>query len=264
VLGDTHASDAFEWARAAGREIERLDRSGLTRLVPDIGRMREGVYLPFVHQIRVPKLLASLTRSCQKLGVEIRTQQEVTRLQVTSEKVTGVDTTQGEICADAVAITAGAWSDALAANLGLRLNVSPIRGQMIWYQDTAERAARPVVDDGEHYVVTRPDGVTLVGGVIEPVGFDSGVTDKALKRLMNTAKNLIKGLGDLRPLGHWSGLRPGRAHGIPLIGAHPRVSGLFLNTGHFRNGVTLAPGSAVLMADILDGVSDAGVGVSTL
>lgn len=264
VVGDTHEPAATEWASTTGRNIEVLDRSGLTRLVADIGRMREGVFLPDVFQVRIPLLLKSLGLSCRKLGVEMRANEEALQLLQSGNRVSGVTTTLGQISADAVVIAAGAWSDTFASDLGLRLNVTPVRGQMIWYQDSVDRASRPVVDDGEHYVVTRGDGITLVGGTVENVGFDSGITDKALKTLVNKAKNLITGLGELEPLGHWSGLRPARAHGIPLVGAHPAVDGLYLNTGHFRNGVTLAPGSALLIADTVEGVSDAGVGVSTL
>ncbi len=264
VVGDTHKLAAADWATSTGRSIEIVDRAGLTELVPDIGRMREGVFLSDIHQIRNPLLLEALTGSCERLGVDMQVRQEVIGLNSSDHRITGVTTTTGQFCADAVVVAAGAWSELIASHLGLRLNVTPVRGQIIWFQDSPDRALRPIVDDGEHYVVTRRDGTTLVGGTVESVGFDSSTTDKALKNLKNKAKNLILGLGALEPRGHWSGLRPARAHGIPLIGPHPEVNGLYLNTGHFRNGVTLAPGSAVLLADILDGNSVNGVGVSTL
>ncbi|MFK8032122.1 MAG: glycine oxidase ThiO [Gammaproteobacteria bacterium] len=264
VVGDTHRKAAQEWASGAGRTLEVVDRSDLTRLVPDIGRMREGVYMPNVHHLNNSLLLEALNVNCHRLGVEMLANREVTQLTKNQDVITGVETVSGQISADMVLIAAGAWSGNLMSDASLRLNVTPVRGQMIWYQDSVERSVRPIVDDGEHYVVTHSDGTTLVGGTVENVGFDHGVTDKALKRLVNKAKNLIIGLGELAPKGQWSGLRPARAHGIPLIGEHPREKGLFLNTGHFRNGVTLAPGSAVLLADIIDGRPESGVGVSTL
>ncbi len=264
IVGDTHRDAASSWATTTGRSVEVLERSGLTDLVPDIGRMREGVFLSDIHQVRTPGLLQALAGSCRQLGVDVQAHKEVLGLTQSGGRVTGVSTGSGDFCADGVVIAAGAWSDLFASHLGLRLNVTPVRGQVIWFQDSAERAARPIIDDGEYYVVTRKDGTTLVGGTIENVGFDSSTTHKAMKRLKNKARNLVLGLAGLEPMGHWSGLRPGRAHGIPLIGAHPEMSGLYLNTGHFRNGVTLAPGSAVLLADIIEGKSTTGVGVSTL
>jgi glycine oxidase len=264
VVGDTHRAAATGWATSTRRPIEIVDRAGLTDLIPDIGRMREGVYLPDIHQIRNPLLLEALAGSCERLGIDIQVRQRVTGLNRMADRITGVTTKTGQICADVVIIATGAWSDTFAGHLGLRLNVTPVRGQMIWYQDSADRARRPILDDGEHYAVTRQDGVTLVGATVENVGFDCSITDSAMKKLKNKARNLILGLASLEPGGQWSGLRPGRAHGIPLIGPHPGLSGLYLNTGHFHNGVTLAPGSAVLMGDILDGKSTFSVGVSTL
>lgn len=264
IVGDTHTTAASEWAKATGRELEALGRSGLTDLVPDIGRMREGVFLPNIYQVRNPRLLEGLIRSVETLGVSLEPHREVTALRQEGQSVTGVDTLSGPIRADAVVIAAGAWSGTFTHELGLRFNVTPVRGQVIWYQDSPERAARPIIDDGEHYVVTRTDGITLIGSTVENVGFDQGITDKAMKRLENKARSLVIGLAQLSPLGQWSGLRPARAHGIPLIGAHPRAEGLYLNTGHFRNGITLAPGSAVILADVMDGTGEAGVGVSTL
>ncbi|MEM7083580.1 MAG: glycine oxidase ThiO [Pseudomonadota bacterium] len=264
VVGDTHKHAAQEWALNTGRDLKWLDRAGLTKLVPDIGRVREGVYLDDIYQVRNPLLITALERACIKLGVELRPNEAVDTLLKQGLNVTGVRTKNAEICADLVVIAAGAWSDGLCSALHARLNVTPVRGQMIWYQDSPERAGRPIVDDGEHYIVTRRDGVTLVGSTVENVGFDQGITDKALIRLKNKAKNLIPGLGELTPLGQWSGLRPGRAHGIPLIGAYPGLDGLFLNTGHFRNGITLAPASVQMLADRVEGVSDAEMGVSSL
>lgn len=264
VVGDTHRAAATEWARQTERTLEVVDRSVLTDLVPDIGRMREGVFMPNIYQVRNPSLLEALIASVQKLGVHIESHREVTRLLHDEYTILGVETQSGPIRADGVVIAAGAWSGTFTHDLGLRFNVTPVRGQVVWFEDTPERAARPIVDDGEHYVVTRGDGVTLVGSTVENVGFDQGITDKAMKRLVNKARNLILGLGQLKPKGQWAGLRPARAHGIPLIGAHPRAERLYLNTGHFRNGVTLAPGSASILADVLDGTGEAGVGVSTL
>ena len=86
---------------------------------------------------------------------------------------------------------------------------------------------------------------------MEEVGFDKTVTDEAREELDATAKSLIPILANAKIERHWAGLRPGSPTGVPFIGPHPNVKGLFINAGHYRNGVVMAPASAQLMADIL-------------
>jgi glycine oxidase len=148
-----------------------------------------------------------------------------------------------------VVVTSGAWSDGVLASLNLGLPVEPVRGQMIVFAAQAGLVSRIVLAN-QHYVIPRRDGHVLVGSTVEYVGFDKHTTDTALEELKYAGFNLIPRLADYEVTKHWAGLRPGSKHGIPYIGEHPEIKGLFINAGHFRNGVVLGIASARLLADI--------------
>ena len=107
-----------------------------------------------------------------------------------------------------------------------------------------------VMRDG-FYVIPRRDGHVLVGSTVEHRGFDKSPTDEAYERLKRSAVSMVPGLADCPIVKHWAGLRPGSKTGIPTISAVSAVEGLFVNSGHFRNGVVMGPASARLMADIV-------------
>ena len=107
-----------------------------------------------------------------------------------------------------------------------------------------------VLRDG-YYLVPRRDGLILAGSTLEYAGFNKETTTAARELLAGRALQLVPALSDHRIVNHWSGLRPGSPEGIPYICEHPEIEGLYLNTGHFRNGVVMAPASARLLVDCL-------------
>ena len=166
--------------------------------------------------------------------------------------VHGLMTEQGEFKAERVVIAGGAWSALLLETIGVTLPVRPVRGQMILYR-AAPKVVQRIVLSQDRYVVPRRDGRILVGSTLEETGFDKSTTRSAMLELEAEARRLIPALTDYTIEHHWAGLRPGSPHGIPYIMQHPQIEGLFINTGHFRNGVVLGPASARLLADILLG-----------
>ena len=116
-----------------------------------------------------------------------------------------------------------------------------------------EKGVTSIVSGHGYYVIPRNDGRILVGSTLEDVGFDKTVTENAFNALKSASLNLVPSLADWEVEHHWAGLRPGSPNGMPTISAVPESKGLFVNTGHYRNGLLLAPGSAKLMADIIQG-----------
>jgi glycine oxidase len=96
----------------------------------------------------------------------------------------------------------------------------------------------------DFYLIPRRDGHVLAGSTVEDVGFDKSATAEVAETLARKAVELMPLLKEASLMRHWSGLRPGSPENIPLIGRHPEVENLYLNTGHFRYGVTMAPASA--------------------
>jgi glycine oxidase len=105
----------------------------------------------------------------------------------------------------------------------------------------------------DRYAIARRDGRILFGSTVEQAGFDKTADPATGERLRADAVALIPALARARLAAHWAGLRPGSPAGVPVIAPHPAVSGLWVNAGHFRNGVLLAPAAAELLADLLRG-----------
>jgi glycine oxidase len=167
-------------------------------------------------------------------------------------RVLGVRSGAGDLFADQVVLTAGAWSGELLATLGLELPVAPVKGQMILFK-CQDNFLPAMVLARTRYAIPRRDGHVLVGSTLEHAGFDKTPTDQALQSLRASAHELLPALKDAEPVAHWAGLRPGSPDGIPFIGPVPSHLGLWLNCGHYRNGLVLAPASCQLLADLMLG-----------
>jgi len=174
----------------------------------------------------------------------------VHRLLIRTNRIQGVDTTGGTFEADTVVLAGGAWSAELLEPLGQHLEVMPVRGQMLLFRGQPG-LVRHIVMAGSHYLIPRRDGRILAGSTVERVGFEKSTTPAARAELQQAALELIPALADCAIEQQWAGLRPGSPAGIPFIGPHPAIRDLYVNAGHFRNGLVLGPASACLLADLM-------------
>lgn len=245
---------ALAWAEREDRPLSRVDVSAVRDAVPVLGSGYErAIYMANVANVRNPRLVKSLKSALQALAnVTLHEQCPVEGFLRDGQKVVGVRTALGDIRGDHVVLSAGAWSGELLGKLGLALPVEPVKGQMILYKCAADFLPAMVLAKGR-YAIPRRDGHVLVGSTLEYEGFDKTPTDQALASLTASAVELLPDLADAEVVGHWAGLRPGSPEGIPYIGAVPDMPGLWLNCGHFRNGLVLAPASCQLFADLLLG-----------
>jgi glycine oxidase len=231
------------WCAAAGLAAMQIDAILRAR-----GPALPGLLLPWIGQIRNPRLGQALRLRLQQLGITLYENAPVSGWLRDGERVVGVRTANGdEHRSDAVVLAAGAWSGALGA-----LPVAPVRGQMLLLQAAPSRLKRIVLTQGR-YLIPRRDGRILVGSTVENEGFDKSVTADAREALLAFAAGLLGDEVTEQVETHWSGLRPSSADGIPYIGAHPTLPGLWINTGHYRNGLVMAPASAELLADLIEG-----------
>ncbi|MED5330793.1 MAG: glycine oxidase ThiO [Planctomycetota bacterium] len=242
-----------ERRRQRGYEIEQLDRETLDRIVPGMGERIEGaLWQPRSSRVRPPRLLRALIRACALAGVHLVPFASVERLSLRRGRVTGVVVGEQALAADRVILAAGAWSAQLAASAGLPLAVAPIRGQMLLLQGR-RGALGPTINDGEEYLVPRQDGRILVGSTMEDAGFEAVNTPSALDRLRRRALDLFPETESMKEETHWAGLRPATPDRLPYLGESKNVEGLILACGHFRNGILLAPGTARLVGQLVDG-----------
>ncbi len=238
-----------DWAGRFGYRLDELAGEALRRCEPAL-RVGDGtaLWMPEVAQVRNPRLVQAARNSLLRQGVVIEEESEVTELLARGGRIAGVRTARGEIGADVVVVAAGAWSGRLLAGLGIVPDIRPVRGQMLLFKGAPGVVSRIILGP-RHYVIPRRDGRVLVGSTMEEVGFDAGTTEAARDELLEAAFRLVPALRSFGRERHWAGLRPGSPSGVPYIGKHPQVAGLFINSGHFRNGVVMAPASARLLAD---------------
>ncbi len=229
--------------------IERL-RALLPGLTPDL---KHGLYFPEVATVRNPRLLSALRAALEvDPGVRFERARRVEQLVLRGGRVQGVATPSGNLCADRVVLACGAWAGLLDLPGG-RLQIVPVRGQMLLFRFSPPALEVPVLFEGR-YLVPRSDGHLLVGSTLETAEFDSGTTAEAAAVLEEFARRLFPMVFEGQaPLRHWAGLRPGSADGIPWIGPWPETPGLYLNVGHYRYGLTMAPAAARLLVESLMG-----------
>jgi glycine oxidase len=215
----------------------------------------DDLLLPDVLQVRNPRLLQALKQWLIQHNVTLLEQTQLAPINEAELKnagrVTGWRTNSGAVLeADAYVVTSGAWSFDLLKETSLKLDIKPMRGQILLYQLPEQTLQNIVYQDG-FYLVPRSDGYLLAGSTLEDVGFDTGVTEAARQAMQSKAEVLMPSLRHATVIKHWSGLRPGTPDNVPTIARHPTIENLYLNTGHFRYGVTMAPESARRLADLV-------------
>ncbi len=250
---DDHAA-ALAWAKEHGRPLTSVAMGRVYEAVPVLGAgYQHALHMSGVANVRNPRLIKSLRAALLAMpNVTLHEHVAVSGFIQEQGRVVGVNTAQGELRAERVVLTAGAWSGELLATLGLDLPVEPVKGQMILFKCAADFLPSIVLAKGR-YAIPRKDGHILVGSTLEHCGFDKTPTDDALASLKASAIELLPALADAEVVGHWAGLRPGSPEGIPFIGAVPGFEGLWLNCGHYRNGLVLAPASCQLLTDLMLG-----------
>lgn len=246
--------DAVLWAQREARYLHKVEMSRVYGALPVLGGgFTSAIHMPDVANVRNPRLVKALRAALLALpNVRVYERTEVTGFLHKGGQIGGVLTSVGEMHAERVVLAAGAWSGQLLTSLGLELPVVPVKGQMILYK-CAEDFLPAMVLAGGRYAIPRKDGHILVGSTLEHAGFDKTPTEVALASLKASAEELLPALADAEVVGHWAGLRPGSPEGIPFIGEVPDFPGLWLNCGHYRNGLVLAPASCRLLVDLLLG-----------
>lgn len=239
--------------------IEVLDRQQLLSSYPELcpamiqSQPFMSAYTPDESQICNPWHLEALCSACQKLGARILPNTTVQSVESSSNSAAlkfGNETQSF----DAVVWACGAWTEqAIGSMLDIKgPAIVPVRGQMLLYL-LDKKLELPIVNEGNRYIVSRDTGHVLVGATIEEVGFDETTTESAVQQLASDAQRLIPALTPDRVLKSWAGLRPGTFDSFPFMGKLPDRQNLFVSTGHFKTGLQLSPGAAILMADLIEG-----------
>jgi glycine oxidase len=222
-------------------------------MVPMLASDEAALWLPDVCQVRNPRLLQALVKAVKSSGGVIVEHAEVTSWKIERGRVQSISTRRGEeYSAVNFIVTAGAWSRQLLGEHALKLDIWPVRGQILLFKAQAGLFDTIMLQGRDNfYLIPRRDGHILAGSTIEEAGFDNRPSAHVRSALLARAHALVPALTEELLAGHWAGLRPGSPHNIPVIDRHPTVSNLYLNSGHYRYGVTMAPGSARLVSNMI-------------
>jgi glycine oxidase len=247
ILPNFDSQLALSWCEQYQVEVESVKANQFEGIS---SQDENALWLPKVCQIRPPYLMQALRRWLEQNHVTLLEHTELSPLQALTELKDWKTLDGRTISADQFVVTSGAWSFQLLKDVASHLSIKPMRGQILLYQPNIN-LNQIVYKDG-FYMIPRPDGYLLAGSTLEDVGFDSSTTEDVRLELAAKAEAIMPSLKGMPIIKHWSGLRPGTPENLPTISAHPTIKNLYLNTGHFRYGLTMAPASAKLVADLMD------------
>jgi glycine oxidase len=253
IATDAAMGETLRQTACAQRDgaLHWLSPTDTLALEPALPRTIHGaVFVPAHGYVAVSALTDALAWAALKHGAEIETGRDI---QSITRGANGLHVTADDgttWMAPTVVMAAGSWSSQIAVGDTSTPTVRPIRGQLLRLAWNADPLSR-VLWGHDCYIVPWLDGTVLVGATVEDVGFDNRTTAAGVNQLLDAACALLPGAAQATFLEARAGLRPATADGLPIIGRSTAVDGLVYATGHFRNGVLLAPLTATLVADLI-------------
>ncbi|PKM22038.1 MAG: glycine oxidase ThiO [Gammaproteobacteria bacterium HGW-Gammaproteobacteria-14] len=247
VWDDVGADELAVWSQRSGM-VAQWD------MTPYGGMASPSIWMPDVGRIRNPRLLKGL-RHLVKATLDIVLVDAHVQSFHSDERGVFARTEHEDFRADRALIAAGAWSDRFLPDDG-KPYVFPVKGQMLMYR-VPEGGLTSVLLTPNGYLIPRSSGLVLVGSTVEPGLSDSLPTHEAMDRLKTVASQLLPpSTRGAELVAQWAGVRPGSRRPVPWIGSVPEYGGrVWLNSGHFRNGLVCAPASARLVAQLMTGVA---------
>lgn len=209
-----------------------------------------GLSIPRDGNVLAPRLSEALSISAASKGAVLHEGTEVESLIMEGGTILGVNTSRGRLYGDEVVVAGGAWSQHILRRLGIVLDAVPVKGECISLVPKEGCLNRTIVTD-DLYMVPKADGTLTIGATEQEGSFNEDVSAKSVSSLLARACTMAPELADAVWRKAWAGTRPKTSSRLPYIGRVPDVEGLSLATGHYRNGILLAPITGVLMADLL-------------
>jgi len=232
-----------------GRDVEELTAHQVKEKQPGLSEAVEAaLFFPDDHAVDNRQLMSALVEGARRRDVTFLNHTPVLGLDFQGERVRGARIPGRVVEGDTFILAAGCWTD-LVATGEVVTAVRPIRGQIVCLQNKPQ-TLRHLIHASDCYIVPWPDGRTLIGSTLENVGFDKTVTAEGMHKLISAGIKTVPGLRSATVRDHWAGLRPNTPDDLPVLGK-TRYSNLIVATGHFRNGILLAPITAKLITELL-------------
>ncbi len=227
-----------------------LSSEQLHKLEPQLALTDRPAYFLKERSVDPRALSYAAWQTAKRREVDFSSGDHVTEVNLSEGRVTGVTTNKTRFLAEKVVNCAGAWSGQIPP---MNFPTRPVKGQMVCMAMPSRTLLRHVVRSPEVYLIPRSDGRLLVGATVEEAGFDKRTDAATIQRLHHAALALVPELHNAKILENWAGLRPGTPDALPILGA-TSAPGYYVATGHFRDGILLAPITAEIVADVVMGV----------
>jgi glycine oxidase len=235
----------YEWQKKAGFELELASADTVRRMEPLLTLpVRTGVFIPGDRSVSPRLLVNALREACLKRGVEIRT-----GVNVEGVSPNRVHVAENNLQAKSIIVASGVWSAGIAG-LEPAIPVYPRKGEILSLQMPGQ-SFRRMIRWGSSYFVPRATGELVVGATNEDAGFNLSNTPAGLGRLLMDAQQISSHVGAYPIVETWTGLRPATPDLLPILGPSS-IPGVWYATGHYRNGVLLAPITAEIVSDLLE------------
>ena len=222
----------------------------LAKLEPALADPQRAVFHLAERSVDPPSLVAAAIRAAKHREVDVSSGSAVIEILVDDGRVAGVKTANTSYAAPVVVNCGGAWAGQIPPHY---FPTRPVKGQMLAVVGVPRNLLHHVIRAPEVYLVPRSDGRIVIGATVEEAGFDKRTDANTIQRLHQAAIHLLPALSHARVLEAWAGLRPGTPDNLPILGA-TETPGYFVASGHFRDGILLAPVTAHLMAQIVTGL----------
>ncbi|MGB0038082.1 MAG: glycine oxidase ThiO [Terriglobales bacterium] len=194
-------------------------------------------------------LTAAAVAAAKHRGIDFSSGDQVLSVEISDGKAAGIRTSKTRFVAATVVNCAGAWAGQIAPH---NFPTRPVKGQMLCVVMPQKEMVRHVIRTPDVYLIPRTDGRMLIGATQEEAGFNKQTVPETIQKLHRSALDLVPKLAEARILEAWAGLRPGTPDALPILGA-TETPGYFVATGHFRDGILLAPVTAKVMGQVIAG-----------
>ncbi len=246
--------------RELGGEGRRLGPEELLDFQPALAPgLAGGVYFPADAHVSPAEFVCALAAEAARLGVEVRTQTEVLRIERPGGSRSRVIATRGEFACDELVLAGGAWSPGLARQLGLRLPVQPAKGYSVTVRRPDGVGDVPVMLSEAKVGVTPLGSLLRFAGTLELAGLDLSIQQRRVDAILRAVCNYLPGLvpeggiEDLERVETWRGLRPLTPDDLPVIGRARALPGVVIATGHGMSGISQGPITGLLVAQLIAG-----------
>jgi len=234
-----------------GFMLESLLPAPLAELEPALAAPNRPAFYLKERSVDPRGLTAAALAAAKIRGVDLSSGDTVTSVRLSDRRCQGVVTKKTSFLAPNVVNCAGAWSGQISP---YAFPARPVKGQMLYLASPSRNLLKHVIRSPEIYIIPRSDGRILVGTTVEEAGFDKRTDVATIQRLHRAAIALVPELRNAKTLEDWAGLRPGTPDALPILGA-TATPGYYVATGHFRDGILLAPITAHLMAQVIEGTN---------